>query len=229
MSEAREAILGRLRQAFGRGDGGAVGAAAVTERLEARRRNLVPARADLDVEGRLDLFRAQAEAVQTTVERVEEVGALPVLIAGFLRRHNLPPQTVVADDPALRGLGWDEALIEAERGRAAREEDPVGVTVALAGVAETGTVMLRSSAATPTSLAFLPDTAIIALARQRVLGSYEDALALLREEGALPRSVNFVTGPSRTADIEQTLQLGAHGPRRLLVVLVDRMPEPGTA
>lgn len=229
MSEARDAIFGRLRQALARDGDGSAGLAAVTERLEARRRNLVPARADLDAGGRLDLFRVQAEAVQATVERVEEVGDLPALVASFLRRHNLPLQVVVADDPALRGLAWDEAMVEAERGRAAREEDAVGVTVALAGIAETGTVMLRSSAATPTSLAFLPDTSIVALSSERVLGSYEDALQLLREEGALPRSVNFVTGPSRTADIEQTLQLGAHGPRRLLVVLVDRMPEQGSA
>jgi L-lactate dehydrogenase complex protein LldG len=55
-----------------------------------------------------------------------------------------------------------------------------------------------------------------------VLRAYEDGLRLLRQErGELPRSINLVTGPSRSGDIEQTIQLGAHGPKRLLVLLVD--------
>ena len=56
------------------------------------------------------------------------------------------------------------------------------------------------------------------------LGPYEDAWDRLRAaegEGRLPRTVNFITGPSRTGDIEQTIQMGAHGPRRLHVILVE--------
>jgi len=82
--------------------------------------------------------------------------------------------------------------------------------------------MLLSGPATPTTLAFLPETSIIVLSTERMLRAYEDGLGLLRErDGGLPRSVNFITGPSRSGDIEQTLQLGAHGPRRLLILLVD--------
>ncbi len=62
--------------------------------------------------------------------------------------------------------------------------------------------------------------------RGQVVGDYEDAWRMLRENnkksgGAMPRTAAFVTGPSRTADIEQTIQLGAHGPRRLHIVLID--------
>lgn len=223
MSEAREAVLGRLREARRRsGRSEEQDRATVGGRLAAPEANLIPARGDLELEGRVELFRLQAEAVQTVVERVAAPDRLPEAVAAFLRRHNLPLQVVVAGDPWLDGARFEDTILEVERGRPAREPDPVGLTVALAGVAETGTLMLRSSPATPTTLAFLPDTSVVVLPTARVLRAYEDALALLREEGALPRSVNFITGPSRTADIEQTLQLGAHGPRRLLVVLVDR-------
>jgi L-lactate dehydrogenase complex protein LldG len=65
----------------------------------------------------------------------------------------------------------------------------------------------------------------VVLSVERILRAYEDGFALLREEHReLPRSINFITGPSRSGDIEQTLQLGAHGPRRLCVLLVDEPP-----
>ena len=82
--------------------------------------------------------------------------------------------------------------------------------------------MLLSGPDHPTTLNFLPDTHIVVLRASQVVGPYEDAWARLRAAAtAMPRTVNFVTGPSRTADIEQTIQLGAHGPRRLHIVLID--------
>ena len=68
----------------------------------------------------------------------------------------------------------------------------------------------------------LTDTEIVVLRASRVVGAYEEAWDLLRAEiGEMPRNVMLVTGPSRSADIEQALELGAHGPRRLHVVLVE--------
>ena len=88
--------------------------------------------------------------------------------------------------------------------------------------------MLPSAPERPTTLNLLSDTAIVVLRTARVVGAYEEAWDLLRAEhrdaltgGAMPRNVMLVTGPSRSADIESVLELGAHGPRRLHVVLVD--------
>jgi L-lactate dehydrogenase complex protein LldG len=218
---ARETVLGQLRRALGRGrDAGAL-RRAIDERLAQAQPNLIPARADLDRWGRLRLFTAQAEAVQTTVRRVDRYQPVPRAVASYLREHNLPLRLVMACDPALAGLDWSAAMLEVRRGRP-QDADAVGLTTAYAGIAETGTLMLLSAPETPTLLAFLPETALVVLPSERILRAYEDALCLLREErGALPRSINFVTGPSRSGDIEQTLQLGAHGPRRLCVLLVD--------
>ena len=82
--------------------------------------------------------------------------------------------------------------------------------------------MLTSGADTPSTLNFLPDTHVVVLKAEDVVGPYEDALDRVRARGnGMPRTINFVTGPSRTGDIEQQIQLGAHGPRRLHILLVE--------
>ena len=111
---------------------------------------------------------------------------------------------------------------------AARPGDPVSLTRAFAGIAETGTLMLTSGPAGPTGLNFLPETHMVVVRAGDIAGSYEDAWDRLRDSRdgeALPRTVNLITGPSRTADIEQTIQLGAHGPRRLHVVLIEDLAD----
>ena len=128
---------------------------------------------------------------------------------------------VMAIDDQLDRADWEAGLLEVRTGRA-EAEDAVGLTTAFAGIAETGTLMLTSDADHPTTLAFLPETAVVVLAENRIARAYEDALHAFRASNAtLPRSINLVTGPSRSGDIEQTLQLGAHGPKRLLILLVD--------
>ena len=105
-----------------------------------------------------------------------------------------------------------------------RGRDPPGDGGALAGVAANGTFMMASGPASPTTLNFLPETHMVVLRTADIAGCYEDAWDRLRaaQDGEpLPRTVNLITGPSRTADIEQTIQLGAHGPRRLCILLVD--------
>ena len=220
-AQARDAVLDRLRRALGRGRETSALRRAIEERLKQPQADLVPARGDLDRLGRLRLFTAQAEAVQTTVRRVDHYQTLPRAVADYLRQHNLPLQLVVATDPLLAGVDWPGGMLEVRHGRP-RDGDAVGLTTAYAGIAETGTLMLLSSPETPTTLAFLPETSLVVLPAERILRAYEDGLALLRQEhGALPRSINFITGPSRSGDIEQTLQLGAHGPRRLCVLVVE--------
>src|SRR3712207_2001775 len=136
----------------------------------------------------------------------------------------------MAPHEELSAIPWgDRPMLEAER-RRADPADAVGVQHGYAGIAETGTLMLPSSPGRPTTLNILPETEIVVLRATRVVGAYEEAWDLLRAEnrdaltgGHMPRNVMLVTGPSRSADIEQTLELGAHGPRRLHVVLVDEI------
>ena len=104
--------------------------------------------------------------------------------------------------------------------------DETSITPIFAGVAETGTLMLQSDASLPTSLNFLPENHVVIVKESQIVGPLEDAWARLRtaraaaEDEVMPRTVNLITGPSRTGDIEQKIQMGAHGPRRLHVILV---------
>jgi L-lactate dehydrogenase complex protein LldG len=122
--------------------------------------------------------------------------------------------------PELAELEWQAAGINVEA-RAARGSDLVGITGAFCAIAETGTLMLLSGPRTPAETSLLPETHIAIVRTSRIVRGMEDAWSLLRtEHGALPRAVNFISGPSRTADIEQTLVLGAHGPYRVHIVLI---------
>jgi L-lactate dehydrogenase complex protein LldG len=117
-------------------------------------------------------------------------------------------------------LEWRAAGINVES-RAAVGSDLVGVTGAFCAIAETGTLMMLSGVRTPATTSLLPETHIAVVRTARIVRGMEDAWQLLRDEiGQLPRAVNFVSGPSRTADIEQTIVLGAHGPYRVHIVLV---------
>jgi L-lactate dehydrogenase complex protein LldG len=228
---SRDAILGDIRRALGRnGPVAPETAAQLADRVEAHRRNLVPARAaSLGNAGRIDLFVAMAEEVQTTVMRVASDADIPAEVARYLAAENLPAELTVAPDHSLDAIPWqDRPLLEIRRGKA-DPGDQVSLTPCLAAVAETGTLMLVSGSGTPTTLHFLPDTHIVVVRAGQVVAGYEDGWDLIRARAdsgeGWPRTVNMITGPSRTGDIEQRIQLGAHGPRRLHIVLVEGAEE----
>ena len=165
-------------------------------------------------------FLAKIEAAAATVARVGQDAGIAAEIGAYLERHGLEKKLVASDDNGLRHIGWP-ADFSVER-RVPGGGDPVGLTPALCAIAETGTLMLTSAPTRPTSLNFLPDYHIVVLRREQLVARMEDAWDLLRESGEfMPRTVNFISGPSKTADVEQTVEYGAHGPRCLHVILVD--------
>lgn len=226
MSEAREAVLARLRAGLARSaERRDAAAAALEARLRSPRPGPLPARASVAGEERIVLFVRMAEAVGAEVRRLAGPAAIRAELLDYLRRHNLPPRIVRAADPLLDAARLEEEPLLEVRTGVPEEPDPVGLTVALAGIAETGTILLASAAERPTLLAFLPETSIVALPTASVVGTYEEGWARLRGlPGWPPRSVNLITGPSRTGDIPPSIELGAHGPRRLLVLLIDEVP-----
>jgi L-lactate dehydrogenase complex protein LldG len=168
----------------------------------------------------LERFVAKMSAVSGQVTRVANMGRVAAAVMKHLDAHDLPPAIVVAPDPRLEDIAWSNRLTVSRR--AAEAADRVSVTAAYAAVAETGSLVLLSGAESPTTLNFLPEDHIVVLRESQILRQLEDVWAALRKERkSLPRAVNVITGPSKTADVEQTLQEGAHGPRRLHVILVD--------
>jgi len=220
-TSARDQVLGSIRKALKAGPDTGTRRAAVDDRLTRRARNLIPERTAIPHDAQVDLFVEKAEGVSATVARVATLADVPDAVAEWLAAHNLPSAIKAAPSAELDGVPWDRRpTLAVDRGRA-EDADVTSVTPAVAAVAESGTLMLTSGAGTPTTLNFLPDNHIVVLRRSQVVGTYEDGWDRVRTQGAPPRTVNFVTGPSRTGDIEQRIQLGAHGPRRLHIVLVD--------
>ena len=219
----RETVLVKVRRALGVSGEETQRKAAVAARLSAAPPNLIPARGRLDRERRIALFKSMAEKVSTTVERLASTAEVPNAIAAHLRNYNLPMAVRTGSDPEIEGLDWErEPLLERRTG-ASDGHDAVSFSHAFAGVAESGTLMLLSGPENPTTLNFLPDTHIVMVKADDVAGDYETVWHRIRElygSGKLPRTVNLVTGPSRSADIEQTLILGAHGPRALHILIV---------
>lgn len=220
-ASAKAQIMAGIRRAHLRGPLDAASRAAVDERLSRHQRGLQPARTNLDHDGLVALFDTQAEEAAATVAHVGRWADVAPEVARYLTSHNLPATVKVAPDSELDRAGWqDTPTLTIERGRG-EGSDAVGVTPCFSAVAETGTLMMLSGPGRPTTLNFLPDTHIAVVPRDRIVASYEEGWDRMRAAGAIPRSVNFITGPSRTGDIEQKLQMGAHGPRRLHIIVVD--------
>jgi L-lactate dehydrogenase complex protein LldG len=214
MSTARDDILDAVRRAQGRGPNDAPTRATLDARITTPVRHLRPA-FDEDLTAR---FIRKLESRSGTVARVADRAQIPAAVETFRSTHGLAPRAAVG--AGLKDLHWP-ADWTIHHNRAGIEET-LSVSPAFAAIAETGTLMLLASPESPTTHNFVPDNQVVVLETARILRHFEEAWTALREHsGGIPRAVNLVSGPSRTADIEQTIQLGAHGPRRLHVVLLD--------
>lgn len=203
----REKVLAQIRQSLGRSGP----AAAPIVPLPGP--GPVPAFAG-DV---IDRFIAKMKEKAATVEPLESMDEVPAAVQRYLVSLGVPLQLRASG--ALRTLAWP-ADLQVQYGAAVRE-DLNSVTPCFCAVAESGGIVTLSSPETPSTLNFVPDNHVVVVRRSQVVAHFEDAWALWRASGrSVPRTLNVISGPSRTADIEQTIQLGAHGPRRLHILLV---------
>ncbi len=219
---ARTDVLANIRRSLGVTGSEGPRRMAVDDRLARAPSGILPARGQVDGAERRALFRRMAEGAQATVTEVSNPGEVPAEIARYLREANLPATLRMGADERLAGMPWSATTLEVATGPS-DGRDLNAVSHAFAGVAETGTLVMISGEANPTTLNFLPDNHIIVVSAADIEGDYEAMWARLRAgegKGAMPRTVNWITGPSRSGDIEQTLLLGAHGPRRLHIVIV---------
>ena len=224
---ARDTLFASIRQSLGVTGAEPARQAAVAERLAQHPRGVIPARGQLAPQECVKLFVEMVEAANGSVAILSDATEVPAAVAALLRQHNLPMQIRRGGDPRLATLPWEkERTLEVSTG-ASDGHQLAAVSHAFAGVAETGTLVMASGPDNPTTLNFLPDTHIVVVDTKDIAGDYETVWTRVRETygiDALPRAINLVTGPSRSADIAQILILGAHGPRRLHVMVVDSWP-----
>ena len=219
---AREDVFASIRRSLHVNGAEAPRRAAVAERLARTPSGVIPARGQGDAAARLATFKAEALRAAATLSELGVAAEIPGEIARYLRELNLPATLKIGADPRLAGLPWGETALRISQGPS-DGHDLNAASFAFAAIAETGTLALVSGADNPTTLNFLPDNHIVVILVEDVVGDLESVFARLRQRygaGNAPRTLNFVTGPSRSADIEQTLLFGAHGPRRLHIMLV---------
>jgi L-lactate dehydrogenase complex protein LldG len=214
-SAARRNILARIRAAQGRpAQPDAAEREAVADYLARHPEGPRPPMPD-DLVAR---FVAEAQQLSTTVDEVASMAEAPAAAHRYLAEHGLPTSAIAWQ--TLEALPWTEAGLAVEF-RKPQDTDLVGITGCFCATAETGSLVLLSGPETYASAGLLPETHIAIVPDSRIVAGHEDAFALIRaERGELPRAVNFVSGPSRTGDIEQTIVLGAHGPYRVHVIIV---------
>ena len=221
---ARDSILSKIRRVSAASPDDSARRATVIGRLTSHPAGVVPARGHLPTAERLDLFVAKAEGVLSTVARVASADDVPGAIAAYLRSKNLPQAIRRGADPRLAALPFEREPQLAVTIGPSDGRDLAGLSHALAGVAETGTVVLTSGADNPTTLNFLPEHHVVVVRAADVVGDFESVWAQVRATfgvGVMPRALNMITGPSRSGDIEQTILLGAHGPRSLHLIVVE--------
>ncbi len=218
---ARDDILHRIRTALDNNAGHPRGEqrrnaaeADLAATIAARRQGPRPCM-PLDL---VERFRRNSERMASTVADVATLADVPAAVARYLDEHGIDRRAVIW--PALANLDWPAAGIAAEA-RPARDDDLAGITGCFCALAETGTLMLCAGPNTPAATSLLPETHIAVVPVSRIVAGMEEGWALARAElGTLPRAVNFISGPSRTGDIEQTIVIGAHGPCRVHLILV---------
>jgi L-lactate dehydrogenase complex protein LldG len=222
--QGKALVLSRVRAALGVAASDRAREASVKMRLRLHPRGTIPARALQNREACLALLIEMLAAQGADSVRTPSPEATVRVIADYLASRNLPPSLRMSVEPVLAALPWSLAPQITRSHGVAEPSDTASLTRALVAVAETGTLVLVSGLGSPTTLNFLPESQIVLLSAGDIVGSYEEAWDRLRAlygGRTLPRTVNWISGPSRTADIEQTIIRGAHGPKRLLVVIQD--------
>ena len=216
MTEARTQILANIRSAL---TGGEPRTPLRMNELKARIESSTPKAQPQFEDELLNRFCQKHVAVHGTYERVTAQD----LEGGVLRHigaHQVDPQLYLGAGPLLDAVQWSAQVFTYFK--SADQHTQVAVSEAFAAIAETGTVVLCSGPSTPTSHNFLPEDHIVVVDSARIVRHQEDVWTLLRNrEDAAVRVVNLITGPSKTGDIEQTIQYGAHGPRRLHLLIVE--------
>jgi L-lactate dehydrogenase complex protein LldF len=163
----------------------------------------------------VEKFVQEFEAVGGRLHRVSEK-ELPGAVASLLKEDHIDPIQCAA------GLAQMEAFLQESGISTVHEADPqlrAGITAALVGIADTGSLLLVAGERGALTASLLPEIHIVVLRSSQLVPSLADALA--KEQVRSASAAVIITGPSRTGDIEMALTIGVHGPREIHVFLVD--------
>ena len=221
MSEARAEILGRVRRAQS-------SKLQQHEILEALTELGVAPPAPRDAEDVLQSFKLRLELNHVSLDVCASRSDAVKRISQYVFERYNTRKVVAGNDPRLAAMPWRDGGVLV-RFAAALAEDPLSISYAKLGIAESGSLVLFNNRSNPGANNWLVQDHLILLDQQDLVADFEQAWEKIREqqiESGAPRGINFISGPSSTADIKGHLVFGAHGPQRLHVLFIGEIPEP---
>jgi L-lactate dehydrogenase complex protein LldG len=247
--KARDSILARVREALrGSGSGSSFAKATKDEHLSESETPLADGSGDVrvflpkvpdDFAGRVDLFAERSESLRTEFLSCADEAAASAQLKLLSDREGWESIAFPADS-GIRALLADVSIGKLEVSRSTSKTDLEKVSAGITGcdalIAQTGSVLLTARSGGGRALSVLPGHHVVIAAASQFVPDLPAAFELLERKYApnFPSFMTFITGPSRTGDIERVLVLGAHGPRKLTVIMVGgqadspeaRPPEP---
>jgi len=166
-----------------------------------------------------------------TVDCVANRSGVVKAVAEYLYRHFRSHRLVAGNDPNLAAMPWREAGVLPRFGTVEPGE-PVALSYAVLGIAEIGAIVTVTGKANPAANNLLSEHHIVVVESARLVRDMESAWERIEAESVKsgrPRAINFIAGPSSTADIEGKLVYGAHGPRNWHVILMGDVPAAALA
>ncbi|HML94263.1 MAG TPA: lactate utilization protein C [Thermodesulfobacteriota bacterium] len=222
-ADSREEILHRIRKGLGKGEGGESKDAYPPEPANS------PADDGLSKDSLADTFAESLSGINTSVYRANRDGVLE-FVTGFIKERGVKSFSIwetaylesLGIARSLEGGGLDIAPAEDKAGIAGTG---IGITEADYAIADTGSLVLLSSPERPRGVSLIPPVHLAIVRKENILSDIGELFGLLDEiyesPEAVPACTTFITGPSRTADIELNLTLGVHGPKELHVLIVS--------
>jgi L-lactate dehydrogenase complex protein LldG len=163
--------------------------------------------------------RGSVDCVGTRSDAVKAIGH-------YLYTHFRSHRLVAGHDPRLAAMPWRDAGVLPRFG-SLEEGEAVALSFARLGVAETGAIVTWTGRANPAANNLLPEHHIVLVDSADIVATLEQAWERINpdmEANGRPRGINFIAGPSSTADIEGKLVYGAHGPRHWHVIVLGKVP-----
>lgn len=219
---SRADIFAKVKAALRASDGDGRRAIADT-RIVAPPSHPRPQRASVSSIDARTAFARHLQNVSADFAPVAAPDDVPGTIAAFVSENYPNEPITLGRDPWLAALPWSRAPKLQRLDWTPGHPPRIAVSRAVAAIAETGTLVLASSPDNPASLNYLPEAHIVVVEASTLKASMEAGLAAARQSpgpAGMPRTLALVSGASRTADVGGKLVAGAHGPKKLLVVLV---------
>ena len=156
----------------------------------------------------------------SSVAVINSLSEIPAEVIDYLAKNNIASKIVVLPNEDIDFIEWNKHPTLEVVNKYADEKDETVLVSSFSAIVETGTVVQLSGPKNPITSHFLPDNSIVLVKASRIISSSEDAFKLLRKEhNNIPRTVSLISGPSRTGDIALNIEMGAHGPRKVHLIV----------